>query len=58
MTTMHCLAELQTGHGAGLARAYVGGSCPMPSTAAWTVAPIFRVHNATKRRPRLLILSQ
>lgn len=55
---MHRFAELQHGHGAGLARAYALGSCPMPSTAAWTVAPIFRVDNATKRWPRPLITSQ
>lgn len=53
------LDALQHRPDAGLARAYgVVGSCPMPSTATWTVAPIFRVHNATKRRPRPLILSQ
>ena len=55
---MHRLAEFQHQHDAGLARAYALGSCPMPSTATWSVTPIFRVHNATKRRPRLLILSQ
>jgi hypothetical protein len=55
---MHRLAALQHRLDAGLARAYGAGSCPMPSTATWTVAPIFRVHNGTKRRPRPLILSQ
>ena len=55
---MHRLAQLQHRHDAGLARAYGAGSCPMPSTATWTVAPIFWANNATKRRPRPLILSQ
>ena len=52
------LAQLQHRHDAGLARAYGGGACPMPSTRSWTVAPIFVANHATKRRPRPLILSQ
>jgi hypothetical protein len=52
------LDALQPRHDAGLARVHGAGSCSMPSTRTWTVAPIFRVHNATKRRPRPLILSQ
>jgi hypothetical protein len=52
------LAALQHRLDAGLARAYGAGSCPMPSTATWSVAPIVRVHNTTKRRPRPLITSQ
>jgi hypothetical protein len=55
---MHRLDALQHRLDAGRARVYGAGSCPMPSTATWTVAPIFRVQNATKRRPRPLILSQ
>lgn len=55
---MHTFDALQHRQHAGLARAYAAGSCPMPSTATWLVAPIFTVHNATKRRPRPLILSQ
>ena len=38
---MHRLAQLQHQHDAGLARAYALGSCVMPSTATWSVAPIF-----------------
>ena len=57
---MHRLAALQHRLDAGLARvrSYGAGSCPMPSTATWHVAPIFTVQNAAKRRPRPLILSQ
>jgi hypothetical protein len=52
------LDALQHRFDAGLARVYGAGSCPMPSTATWHVAPIFAVQNATKRRPRPLITSQ
>jgi hypothetical protein len=57
---MHRFAALLHRLDAGLARvrSYGAGSCPMPSTATWTVAPIFAVQNATKRRPRPLITSQ
>lgn len=55
---MHRHAELQHQHSAGFARAYALGLCPMPTTASWTVAPIFRVNaTGTKRRPRPLISS-
>ena len=55
---MHRLAEFQHQHDAGLARAYALGSCPMPTTASRTIAPIFWANvTGTKRRPRPLIFS-
>ncbi len=55
---MAARTELLHQHDAGLARAYAHVSCPMPTTASRTAAPIFWVNGTgAKRRPRPLIFS-
>lgn len=57
---MHRLAALQHRLDAGLARvaSYAAAVCPMTSTGAGTLSPIFWTNQDPKRRPRPLILSQ